>query len=196
MKLNRSTILAFILLILVAALYRVWEGRPFGFAPQMAMAIFAGAVIKDKRWALLLPLLSMLLSDVIYQVLYVNGLSPIRGFYSGIWSNYILIAGLTCFGFLMKRITILNVLGFSLSGSILFFILSNFSVWISGGGFGRPLTFEGFLLCYQDALAFYRDYGLINGFAANFVIGEIFFTVVLFGSYLLLRKPIVKTSVA
>lgn len=196
MKLNRSTVLAFVLLILVAAFYRVWEGRPFGFAPQMAMAIFAGAVIKDKRWALLMPLLSMLLSDVLYQVLYVNGLSPIKGFYSGIWSNYILIAGLTCFGFLMKRITILNVLGFSLSGSILFFILSNFSVWISGGGFGRPLTFEGFLLCYQDALAFYRDYGLINGFAANFVIGDIFFTVVLFGSYLLLRKPIVKASVA
>jgi hypothetical protein len=196
MKLNRSTILEFFLLILVASLYRVWAGRPFGFAPQMAMAIFAGATIKDKRWALLMPLLSMLLSDVIYQILYINGLSTIKGFYSGMWSNYILIAGLTCFGFLMKRITVLNVIGFSISGSVLFFILSNFSVWISGGGFGRPITFEGLLLCYQDALAFYRDYGLINGFAGNFMIGDIFFTAVLFGSYLLLRKPVVKTSVA
>ena len=196
MKPNRSTILAFVLLILVAALYRVWDGRPYGFAPQMAMAIFAGAVIKDKRWAVLMPLLSMLLSDVLYQILYVNGLSQIKGFYSGIWVNYLLIAGLTSFGFLMKRITVLNVLGFSISGSLLYFILSNFFTWIGGGGFQRPLTFEGFLLCYQDAVAFYRDYGLINGFAGNFMIGDVFFTAVLFASYLLLRKPVAKTSVA
>ena len=196
MKRNRSTILAFFLLILVAALYRVWDGRPVGFAPQMAMAIFAGAIIKDKRWALLMPLLSMFLSDVLYQILYVNGLSQIEGFYSGIWVNYILIAGLTWFGFLMKRITVLNVLGFSISGSVLYFIFSNFFTWIGGGGFQRPLTFEGFLLCYQDALAFYRDYGLINGFAGNFLIGDVFFSAVLFGSYFLLRKPIVKTTVA
>lgn len=196
MKSNRSIILAFVLLILVASLYRVWEGRPFGFAPQMAMALFAGAIIKDKRWALLLPLLSMFLSDILYQILYVNNLSPIKGFYSGMWGIYLLIAGLSCFGFLMKRITVVNVAVFSISGSMLFFIISNFLTWIGGGGFGRPITFEGFLLCYEDALAFYRDYGLINGFAGNFIIGDLFFTAVLFGSYFLLRNPIAKTSVA
>jgi len=196
MKLNKTTELAFFLLILVASLYRVWDGRPFGFAPQMAMALFAGAVIKDKRWAILLPLGSMFLSDVFYQVLYVNGLSAIKGFYSGMFLNYLLIAGLTCFGFLMKRITVLNVLGFSLSGSLLYFILSNFGTWIGGGGFARPLTFEGMLLCYQDALAFYRDYGLIKGFAGNFFIGDLFFTMVLFGSYFLLKKPVLRTSAA
>src|ERR1043165_4166119 len=102
MKLNKAITLAFILLILVASLYRVWDGRPFGFAPQMAMALFAGAIVKDKKWAIILPLLSMLLSDVIYQILYVNGLSTIKGFYSGMFTNYLLIAGVTCFGFLMK----------------------------------------------------------------------------------------------
>ena len=196
MKLNKSTILAFVLLILVASLYRVWEGRPFGFAPQMAMAIFAGAIIKDKRWAILLPLLSMFLSDVFYQLLYANGLSAIKGFYSGMWENYLLIAGLTCFGFLMKKSSVLNVLGFSISGSLLYFVVSNFLVWIGGGGYARPITFDGLLQCYGDALAFYRDYGLINGFAGNFLIGDVFFSMVLFGSYFLLRKPIAKTSVA
>jgi hypothetical protein len=196
MKFSKATTLAFILLVLVASLYRVWDGRPFGFAPQMAMALFAGAVIRDKKWAILLPLLSMLLSDVLYQVLYLNGLSPIKGFYSGMWSNYLLIAGVTCFGFLMKRITVLNVLAFSLSGSMLYFILSNFTVWIGGGGFGRPLTFNGMLQCYADALAFYRDYGLIKGFAGNFFIGDVFFTAVLFGGYFLLRRPVLRASAA
>ena len=63
MKLNKSVLIAFGLLILSASLYRAWPGRPFGFAPQMAMALFAGAMIKDKRWAFVLPLLSMFLSD-------------------------------------------------------------------------------------------------------------------------------------
>jgi hypothetical protein len=196
MKFNKATSLAFILLILVASLYRVWDGRPFGFAPQMAMALFAGAVIKDKRWAIIVPLLSMLLSDVLYQVLYINGLSTIKGFYSGMFANYALIAGVTCFGFLMKRITVLNVLGFSLSGSFLYFIASNFLTWIGGGGFARPLTFSGMLQCYEDALLFYRDYGLIKGFAGNFFIGDVFFTAVLFGAYFLLRRPVLKTSAA
>ena len=191
MKSTKSLLLSFLLLIIVASLYRVWDGRPFGFAPQIAMAIFGGAVIRDRRMALLLPLLSMLISDVLYQVLYLNGVTSIRGFYEGQWVNYLLFAGLTCFGFLMRKVNALNVLGFSIGGSVLFFLASNFTVWISGGGLGRPLNFEGLMLCYGDALAFYRDYGLINGFAGNFVFGDLFFSAVLFGAWYLIGKPAV-----
>ncbi|HEV7782264.1 MAG TPA: DUF6580 family putative transport protein [Chitinophagaceae bacterium] len=189
MKFNKSTVLSFILLVVIASLYRAWPGRPFGFAPQIAMAIFGGAVIKDKRLAFILPLLSMLLSDVLYEVLYVNGLFNIRGFYSGQWINYILFAGLTVFGFMMKKINLRNVLGFTISGSLIFFLLSNFSVWIGGGGLGRPRTFDGLIQCYGDALAFHRDYGLIKGFPGNFIIGDIFFALILFGSYYFIAKP-------
>ena len=101
MKLNKSLLLAFGLMVLSASLYRAWPDRPYGFAPQMAMALFGGAVIKDKRWAFILPLLSMLLSDLLYQGLYMNGLTPIKGFYTGQWLNYLLIAGITLFGFLL-----------------------------------------------------------------------------------------------
>lgn len=188
MKFTKSTLLSFLLLIVVASLYRVWEGRPFGFAPQIAMAIFGGAMIRDKKLAFVLPLLSMLISDLLYQVLYINGVTTIQGFYAGQWINYILFAGLTVFGFLMKKINLRNVLGFSIGGSLLYFIISNFTVWIGGGGLGRPLSFEGLLLCYGDALAFYRDYGLVNGFAGNFIFGDLFFSGILFGSYYLLNK--------
>lgn len=188
MKLTKNTLLSFLLLIIVASLYRVWEGRPFGFAPQIAMAIFGGAVIRDKRLAFVLPLLSMLISDVLYQVLYINGVTTIKGFYAGQWINYILFAALTVFGFLMKKVNLKNVLGFSIGGSLLYFILSNFTVWIGGGGLGRPLTFEGLLLCYGDALAFYRDYGVIPGFAGNFVFGDLFFSVILFGTWYLVTR--------
>ena len=175
-------------------MYRAWDGRPFGFAPQIAMAIFGGAMIKDKRWAILMPLLSIFLSDLLYEVLYMNGLSSIKGFYfgEGQLTNYLLILGLTFFGFLMRRINILNVIAFTVSGSLLFFITSNFFVWLGGGGYARPKTWEGLLQCYNDGLAFYREYGLINGFVGNILLGDLFFSFILFGSYYLLNKMVLQ----
>ena len=194
MKLNKSLLLSFGLLILAASLYRAWPDRPYGFAPQMAMALFAGAVIKDKRFAFLLPLISMLISDVFYQVLYMNGLTEIKGFYAGQWLNYALIAGITVFGFLLKKITTLRVAAFSMSGSVLFFLASNFAVWAGGGGFNRPKTFDGLMLCYADGLAFLRDYGLVKGSYANLFIGDLFFCTLLFGSFFLLQRMVLKTK--
>ena len=173
MKLNKPVLLSFGLLVLAASLYRAWPDRPYGFAPQMAMALFGGAVIKDKRLAFLLPLISMLISDVLYQFLYINGLTQIQGFYADQWINYLLIAGITVFGFLMKKITALRVFAFSISGSIIFFLLSNFAVWAGGWGLLRPKTFDGLMLCYYDGLAFLRDYGLIKGFYGNVFIGDL-----------------------
>ena len=192
MKLNKPVLLAFGLLILSASLYRAWPGRPEGFAPQMAMALFAGAMIKDKRWAIILPLLSMLVSDVIYQLLYNNGISTIKGFYEGQGLNYLLIGGITLFGFLLKKISVLRVSLFSMAGSVIFFLASNFVVWQAGAGLARPKTFEGLLLCYYDGLAFFRDYGLVKGFYGNLFIGDLFFCAIIFGSYYFLNKLVLQ----
>jgi hypothetical protein len=100
MKLNRSNLLILFILILACALYRVWDSRPMGFAPQIAMALFAGSVSKDKRFAFLFPILSLFISDLIYQLLYIQGLTTIKGFYSGQWQNYLLIASITSSRFL------------------------------------------------------------------------------------------------
>src|SRR5688572_478306 len=150
MKLDRSTLIVFGLLVLTASIFRVAEWRFFAFAPQIAMAIFGGAMIKDKKLAFILPLLSLFISDLLYQVLYLNGYTEIPGFYSGQIINYLLFAGLTVFGFAMKKSNAINVAAFSISGSMLFFLFSNFAVWAGGGGLGRPRTFEGLLLCYND----------------------------------------------
>ncbi|RYZ58691.1 MAG: hypothetical protein EOO14_09390 [Chitinophagaceae bacterium] len=176
MKLNKSVLIAFGLLILASSLYRVWPDRPFGFAPQWAMAVFAGAVIKDKKWAFLLPLLSMLVSDTIYQIMYANGASQIWGFYGGQWLNYLLFGAMVVFGFaIAKRRTIVNVLAASLAAPSAFFLLSNFTVWISGGGLHRPMTGAGLLQCYADGLPFYQ----------TSLLATPLFATVLFGAYYL-----------
>ena len=179
MKITRSVIVALVLLILVSALYRIVPNRPDGFAPQYAMAIFGGALfIKNKKWAFVLPLLSMFLSDALYQVLYNLGSSATPGFYSGQWQNYLLIGGLTCIGFLVKKINVVNVLLASIAAPSVYFLLSNFFVWIGGGGLQRPKTFAGLIQCYNDALPFYP----------NSVYATLFFSLILFGGYFLLKK--------
>ena len=55
MKLSKNTVIVFVILIVVAAIYRVFPGRPAGFTPQMALALFGGAMIMEKKWAFLLP---------------------------------------------------------------------------------------------------------------------------------------------
>ena len=178
MKLNRSILFIFLLLIVAASVYRVWDARPWGFVPQMAMALFAGAVIKDKKLAFIMPLLSMLLSDVLYEVLYQNGLSEIQGFYGGQAINYILFGSLTFIGFWMRNLNLGRIAAGTLAAPTVYFLLSNFAVWMGGGGLQRPKTFDGLLMCYTDGLPFYRGY----------VLGTVFFVTVLFGAYFLFVK--------
>ena len=82
MKLNKQIILAIAIMIATSALYRVLPGRPYGFAPQIAIALFGGSLFASrKQYAFLLPILSMFISDVLYQVLFYYHLSPMQGFY-------------------------------------------------------------------------------------------------------------------
>ena len=176
MKLNRSLLISLCLLIVVAALYRIIPARPFGFAPHIAMAIFGGAIIKDKKWAFALPVFSMFLSDLMYEMLFRTGISDTQGFYAGQFTNYVLFLGLTLIGFaIRKHVNTLSIFAASLAGPTIYFILSNFFVWFSGGGFQREKTFAGLMQCYADGLPFY--YGSI---AATVVFGAL-----LFGGYFL-----------
>ncbi len=181
MKISKQLIGSFIILIVIASLYRIMPGRPYGFAPQIAMAIFAGAIIKDKKFAFILPLLSMLVSDSLYELLYINGVGNISGFYEGQFLNYLLFAGLTTFGFFIKNFNVKKIAIASLSAPTAYFIVSNFLVWISASplaGLSRPKTFNGLIMCYADGLPFYPW-----SLASTFV-----FSAVFFGSYYFMTK--------
>ncbi|GAC1448504.1 MAG: hypothetical protein NVSMB7_10000 [Chitinophagaceae bacterium] len=181
MKSNKSLILAIVVLIIIAAVYRIIPGRPWGFAPQIAMALFGGAVIKDKKWAFALPVFSMFLSDLLYQGLYKAGLSGIYGFYDGQWLNYCLFALMVVIGFGIKKINVVNVLASALIAPTVFFLLSNLITWSGMAGLrglNRPFSFQGLLMAYDDGLLFYK--GSLEG--------TLFFSTMLFGGYYLLSK--------
>jgi hypothetical protein len=192
MKLNRSIIIIFLLSLIAATFYRLIPNKPEGFAPQMAMALLGGAMIKDKRWAFVLPLLSLFISDFTYQLLYNAGLTSKLGFYDGQWVVYLAFVLITCFGFLMKRVNILNVAVFSIIGSVFFFLITNYITWEVGQGFARPHTFDGLMLCYGDGITFYRQFGLIKGFPANFILGDMIWAFILFGLHSLFTRLLVE----
>src|SRR5450432_1150306 len=181
MKSSKIIVWSFLLLVIIAALYRIIPGRPFGFAPQWAMAVFAGAVIKDKKWAFIIPVLSMFISDLLYQVLYIGGLTNMQGFYEGQWQNYILFALLVLVGMAVKKINVLQIAVASVAAPTLYFLASNFLVWASNGntrGLDRPKTFNGLMLCYSDGIPFYR----------MSILATLVFSAILFGSYLFIRN--------
>ena len=187
MKINKTALYILLALIVVAALYRIIPGRPYGFAPQIAMALFGGAVIKDKKLAFALPLLSMVLSDALFELLYFAGISPMWGFYEGQLTNYVLFALLTVSGFFIKKMNVINIAAASFAAPTAYFLISNFMVWLSGtGGLQRPKTFDGLMMCFADGLPFYQ----------NSVAGTLFFSALFFGSYYLIKQYMVKPALA
>ena len=189
MKLDKNLAWSLLLLVIIAAVYRVIPGRPYGFAPQWAIAIFAGAVIKDKKLALAVPVLSMFFSDMFFQILYTSGLYSMQGFYEGQWQNYVLFGLLTLIGFAMRKINVLNIFLASIAAPTVYFLLSNFILWAGWSGtrgYGRPKTWSGLMQAYLDGVPFYR----------TSIFATLIFSTILFGAYYLLRRNVVKTATA
>lgn len=182
-KQNLSSVLLAVLLILAAAASRVIM-YPHNFSPMIGMAVFAGAVIKDRRLAFALPLFSMFLSDLMFEVF---NIAP--GFWGwGQLAGYCIFALITIIAFNLKKINFLNVAGFSILSSVIFFILSNAAFFIFDNPVYHtyPNNFSGFIDCYVAAIPFFR-----TSLAADLV-----YSGVLFSAYYLLERFTVKKAVA
>lgn len=178
MKISKYTWVSFLLLVVIAAVYRAIPDRPWGFAPQFAMGIFAGALVGNRKMAFALPLISLFISDVLYQVLHAYGFTEISGFYSGMIENYILIGSLTYIGFFINPNKVSSIAKGCLASPTLFFFASNSLTWLGNGGLQRPKTVAGFIQALIDGIPFYT----------NSLIATVVFSAILFGSYQMIFK--------
>lgn len=182
-KQQYSSVLIAAILILLAAISRV-AMYPHNFSPMIGMAIFGGAVIKDKKLAFALPLLSMFLSDAMFEVFNIAD-----GFWGwGQLIGYGIFGLITIIAFSLKRITVLNVAGYSLISSVIFFILSNLAFFIIDNPVYHTYTndMSGFISCYVSALPFFR----------TSVIADLVYSGLLFGVYSLVQNYAFKKAVA
>ena len=180
MKQSTTMVLIAVAMILAAALSRI-AFYPLNFSPVIAMALFGGAIIQDKKIAFALPLLAMFISDVLFEV---TNIAP--GFWGwGQLVGYGILALITMFGFQLKKINVLNVAGFSIASSCIFFLLSNTSVWIFDTT-SYAQNFGGWINCLAAGIPFLK-----NGLAADLVYSAVFF-----GGFVLLQKFAFKKAIA
>lgn len=159
-------------LLALAALARLLP-HPANMTPLVAVALFGGAVL-PRRLGLAVPLLAIIASDL------ALGLHDVVAF---TWSG-VLVAAMV--GRLM--VPRASRSGFprpaplalaSVMGSTLFFIVSNFGVWLVGhSGTLYPHTSSGLAACFAAGLPFYR----------NALLGDLGWTFGLFGLYALASR--------
>ena len=151
-------------IILFAAVMRLVPHYP-NFTPVAALALFGGAHL-GKRWlALMVPLAALFLSDLFL------------GFHGFMLPVYLSFALVVLLGTLFqKNIRVLTVLGGALAASALFFLITNFAVWLGSPFY--PQSFSGLMQSYIAAIPFFH----------TTVLGDLFYSSVFFGGYYLAEQ--------
>ena len=162
---NKFRLLAILAAIFAAAALRL-APHPPNFSPIAAMALFSGAYMPRKLLAFVAPFGALILSDV-----------ALGGFYPGMNFVYLSFALTVLIGWAVaKRKTPLTIGAAALASSVLFFVLTNFGMWLFSGIY--PVTQAGLVACYVAAIPFFQ----------NTVAGDLFFTALLFGGFSLAEQ--------
>ena len=164
---NKARILALLIAIATAAAMRLLPHPP-NFSPIAAMALFSGAYMPRRALSFAAPFGALLISDAL-----------LGGFYPGMNFVYLSFALTVLIGWAVaRRKTVLTIAGAALASSILFFVLTNFGMWLFSGIY--PRTWEGLVACYVAAIPFFQ----------NTVAGDLFFTALLFGGFAIAERLI------
>jgi len=155
-------------LIIIGTLIR-FIPHPLNFTPIAAIALFSGTYIQNKRNAILIPILLMLCFDVITVAMLSSSISLQT---IGVYLSIFIITNL---GFLLRgREQRQTIMVASLLGSMLFFFLTNFFVWLSGI---YPFTSNGLGTCYVEAIPAFK----------GTIMGDLFFNLLFFGLFGLIK---------
>jgi hypothetical protein len=157
------TLLALAIIALAAAL-RI-APHPWNFTPVGAMALFSGAIIRDRRLAFSFPILALLVGDVFIGF---HRLMPVvyTGFLVSVAIGFWLRDGRS-----LGRITAATLLG-----AIQFFLVTNFAVWAFALSY--PRSSAGLLACYVAGIPFFW----------NTLAGDAVYATLLFGGFALAER--------
>jgi hypothetical protein len=175
---QKETLLCRLLLALViiaiAAALRV-APHPWNFTPIGAMALFSGAILKDRRLAFAFPLLALFVGDLLVG-LYKPSVMLI------VYASFLL--SVLIGRFLQGRRSTLRISAATLLGSIQFFLATNFAAWWLLDFY--PKTAAGLAACYAAGIPLFR----------NTLAGDAFYAALFFGAFALaehfvpiLREP-------
>ncbi len=176
----RARALLLFLLIVAAAISRLLPHPP-NFSPIEAIALFGGAYFMKRHWAVIAPLAAMFVSDLVLGLVH-GGIYFEHFINAHFLAVYACIALSAVLGFgLRGRVRSMRVLGYSLAGSLLFFLLTNLAVWLTATDVvAHPACTIGLATCYVAALPFLKWT----------LLGTLFYSALLFGGYELLQRRV------
>lgn len=156
--------------ILVAAATRLFPHPP-NFTAIGALALFGGAMFSNRLLGFVAPFAAMFLTDLIL------------GLHETMGSVYLSFALTVFIGYFVgnerTNSTFIKVIFAPIVSSILFFVLTNFHMWVVADEF-YSRDFQGLVTCFTAALPFY----------SSSLVGDMFFTYVLFGSYFFVEQKL------
>lgn len=159
----RSKSLIVLSLILIAVASRYFP-HPANFSPILAISLFAGAHFASKKLSLFLPIAALLISDLIL------------GFHDQMLPVYAMSLLIVVAGWQLRTSPSVGKIALmSLGSSVAFFIVTNFYVWLMGY---YTYDLNGLVQCYIMAVPFFQ----------NTLLGDAFYTTVLFGGFALIER--------
>lgn len=162
MKINGRFILFTMILVVVATACKYFFGPDLdmsGFSPIFAIALFSGMIIKDRDKSFLLPLIALFISDMLIHCLFLYSVDvfPYPGIYNGQWKIYAILMLSTLIGWALKGRSYTRLLTGALAAPTVFFLVSNFLVWMGTTEAVYTKDFSGLMTCYTAALPFYKN---------------------------------------
>jgi len=145
-------------LILMGVVARLVPHPP-NVTPLTAIALFGGTYL-SRRWAILLPLGIVAISDVFLEWHATVAFN---------WAAFA-VTGLVAW-WVRANPAPGRIAAGALAGSTAFFLITNFGVWLAGGLY--PPTAAGLRECFIAAIPFFR----------NTLIGDLGYTAAFFGVY-------------
>ena len=153
-------------LIVLAAVLRIVP-HPWNLTPVGAMALFSGAMFRNRWMAFLLPLASLFAGDVFV------------GFHRLMWVVYASFAVSVAIGrWLAENRTVARIGGAVFLGALQFFFVTNFAMWAVGGFY--PKTAAGLVNCFVAGVPFFW----------NTLAGDAVYACILFGGFALAERMV------
>jgi hypothetical protein len=161
-------------MVLLAAVLRIVP-HPWNFTPIGAMALFSGAMVKDRRLAVLFPLLALFIGDLFIGF---NILTSV------VYASFLL--NVLIGRFLADHRTVARLGGATFLAALQFFLITNFAVWAFLGSY--PLTLAGLVACYAAGLPLF----------GNTLAGDALYVTLLFGGFALAERlfPVLRRQTA
>lgn len=139
---KKNKLIIFLISVFILSQFRLID-HPWNFTPVIAFGILAGYYLKNVFYGYSLIILSMILGDLII------------GFHNLIFFTYLGLLFSVIIGKYIQQLKIKQIFLSSIASALIFFIVSNFGVWLLGGFYEH--TLQDLMKCYVAAIPFFRS---------------------------------------